>query len=283
MFSHLDLAKMLKAKKAQKAKSKKATPEARREKPAPKANQEKPVTKEREVAQQIETPTKIQNKTEKKESTLSERVPTAARSKTTKKKTTLRDLVKKKANEMAHKEEAKKSKSSSKKPKEEIVSPPTSPSAPEKTPAEHRAASRESGRKRAEEFLGREFQGMTPRERQTYEESHNRDLDRELQSQERKLLANQSRKGIRGGVAFAQRSELDRNAADLRREAHRDLDKLDYETKLKNKASTFAIEEGEAGQDFLDRQIAEDKKRAEEEMKRLTKYDQQIARNLNRI
>src|SRR5689334_7390049 len=77
-----------------------------------------------------------------------------------------------------------------------------------KSMKEKRIADRSEGRQYAQNVLSQDYQGLTPQQRQNMESTGNRRLSREVQGHERRLLAEQGRKGIRGGTAYAQRADL---------------------------------------------------------------------------
>lgn len=142
---------------------------------------------------------------------------------------------------------------------------------------------REEGRKRGEEFLSRNFTGLTPEQRQEYESQANRKINREVERNQRELIGKQGRSGLRGGTAFAQKAELARLGHEARQDAQSSVRNLDTDLALKKMASQFAIEEGGAAQRLLNEQQAMDELRLDEERKKQRRYEQQFNRNFSRI
>ena len=97
---------------------------------------------------------------------------------------------------------------------------------------------------------------------------------------DRKLLGEQGRRGIvgKGGVGYAQRRDLHRMGAEAEGAVHRDLDKLDSDLALKKLAAMFNIEQGEASQQSLDKQLALDELKYEDEKKRQRRLEDQFYR-----
>jgi hypothetical protein len=142
---------------------------------------------------------------------------------------------------------------------------------------------REEGKKRGEEFLSRNFQGLTPQQRQEYESQANRKINREVEKNQRELIGKQGRSGLRGGSAYAQKADLARLGHEARQDAQSSIRNLDTDLSLKKMASQFAIEEGGAAQRLLNEQLALDELRLDEERKRQRRYEQQFNRNFSRI
>lgn len=154
-----------------------------------------------------------------------------------------------------------------------------------KSAKESRKQAREEGKAYAEDFLKSEVQGLDPQEKAAMQYEANKQVKRSQQSAARKLLGQQSQYGIGGksGVAYAQQRDLQKMGQESQAQNLRDIDRLDKETALKNKAAMLALIQGEAAQDALDRQIALDMLKLEEEKKK-QKYQQQKAdRNFSRI
>ena len=143
----------------------------------------------------------------------------------------------------------------------------------------------ERGRERAEELFNRPKIGLTPEERSAIQFEANRGIKRAEQSANRRLLGEQGMRGISGksGVAYAQQRDMARQANEARGQAQRDLMKLDEDRKLKNMAAQFSIEQGEAAQSQLDRQIAQDQLRLDDERKRQRYWENKFNRNLSRV
>lgn len=150
---------------------------------------------------------------------------------------------------------------------------------------EDRKASREEGKKYAEEVLSRDIQGLDPKKRSAMEYEANKNIQRQHQSANRKLLGEQSRHGIvgQGGVGYAQQRDLQRLANEGYGQTSRDLDKLDADLALKKLAAMFNIEQGEATQAQLDKQMAIDELKLDDELRRQRNYEDQVNRLFSRV
>lgn len=118
--------------------------------------------------------------------------------------------------------------------------------------------SRQQGRAEAQEFLRQPQQGLTPEQRQNLQEQANRQLNRDLQGYQRKLVGKQGVSGIKGGAAYAQQADLARMALDAQQEFQRDLSNLDIDQALKKAALIFGVGENYLGEDVLRNQQALD-------------------------
>jgi hypothetical protein len=154
-----------------------------------------------------------------------------------------------------------------------------------KQAGEERSAGRKAGREDAEEFLRRDVQGLDTKKRNALQYEANRNIQRDVQHNERKLLGDQSRRGIsnKSGVAYAQQRDLQRAGNEAQGAVHRDLNKLDSDLALKKKAAMFAGGEGEATQRQLDRQLAEDEFDFAEEKKRNRNTEDRFNRQFSRV
>lgn len=143
----------------------------------------------------------------------------------------------------------------------------------------------QTGRTRAEELFARDVQGLDPKKRQAMQYEANRGIRRSTQAANRKLLGEQGMHGIGGksGVGFAQQKELQRLAMDAQGGVTRDLDKLDVDERNRNRAAMLALEQGEASQDQIDRQMIIDQLNLEEERKRQRLLEDQFNRAFSRV
>lgn len=153
------------------------------------------------------------------------------------------------------------------------------------TARSEREKARGRGREYANEVMGRKVEGLDPNERRAMQYEANRGINRAAETANRELLGNQSRRGIvgRGGVGYAQQRELQRLAAEARGGVHRDLDKLNADMTEKRRAQHFGIEQGEAAQHGLDRQIAQDEINLEKERKRQREFEDRFYQQFSRI
>ncbi len=151
--------------------------------------------------------------------------------------------------------------------------------------AADRKRGREEGRAYAEELLSRDVQGLAPGHKNAMQYEANKQIQRQMQSANRRLLGDQASHGIvgKGGVGYAQQRDLERLGNEAYGQAYRDLEKLDYDTALKNRAAMFNIEQGEAAQNALDKQLAMDELKYEEERRRNRNYENQFNRLFSRV
>lgn len=148
-----------------------------------------------------------------------------------------------------------------------------------------RLAGREEGKKYAKEVLGRDVQGLDPVKRQAMQYEANKGIQRSMQAANRKLLGDQAQHGIvgRGGVGYAQQRDLQRMGTEAQAGVHRDLDKLNSDLALKKLAAMFNIEQGEASQAQLDRQMAIDEMEHANERKRQKNFEDRFYQQFNRV
>ena len=106
---------------------------------------------------------------------------------------------------------------------------------------------RSAARQYAEELLNRDVQGLSPQRRKQMEDQANFSMSRDLQNAERKLISSQGRRGLRGGIAYAQRADLARMGQEGRAGIQSDLNRLDSDTSNKRLAAMIAMEQGERG------------------------------------
>lgn len=148
---------------------------------------------------------------------------------------------------------------------------------------QEREQGRERGRAYGEEVLGRDIQGLTPTQRRSMEESAQKKLNRESQGLQRRLLAQQGSRGVKGGAAYAQQADLARATGEAQQQYMRDIDQMDADIAMKKLGALFGIEQGEAAQSQLDRQLALDMARMEEERKRQRPYEQKYNDYFSRV
>jgi hypothetical protein len=148
-----------------------------------------------------------------------------------------------------------------------------------------RTASRAEGKKYAEEVLSRDIQGLSPEKRNTMQYEANKSIQRNMQQANRKLLGEQASHGIggRGGVGYAQQRDLQKVGTEAQGQVHRDLDKLNEDLALKKLAAMFNIEQGEASQGQLDKQMALDELKFTEEQKKNKMLQDQLNEIFNRL
>lgn len=148
-----------------------------------------------------------------------------------------------------------------------------------------RKKAREEGRIYAEDVLNRDVEGLDPAKRQAMQFEANKGIQRSMQSANRKLLGEQSQHGIvgKGGVGYAQQRDLNKMGMEAQAGVHRDLDKLNSDLALKKIAAMFNIEQGEASQAQLDKQLAIDEMKLNDERKRQRIFEDQYNRMFTRV
>lgn len=147
-----------------------------------------------------------------------------------------------------------------------------------------REAARKRGRTYAEEFTSRKFQGLSPDERREMQEEASQGIRHNLRNEQKRIHAEHGRKGAgRSGIAFAQRQELNRAAQEQQGQHQRDINRLDRDVALKRQAQHFAIEQGEAGQSSLDRQLAQDEVEMADERRRQRARENQYSNLFNSL
>lgn len=150
---------------------------------------------------------------------------------------------------------------------------------------EERQKARQEGRQYGEELFSRDVEGLNPKERQMMQYEAGKQARRSYQSANRKLLGEQGMRGImpKSGVGYAQQSDLMRMSQENENQALRDIDKLNYDLKMKKLAAMFNVEQGEAAQSQLDRQIAMDELRLEQERKRQKDFEDKFYQQFMRV
>lgn len=148
-----------------------------------------------------------------------------------------------------------------------------------------RKEGRQEGYDYAQEVMNRKAPGMDPNQRRDLQYAANKQIQRSMQSANRHLLGDQGQRGIRpqSGVGYAQQRDLQKMGLEAQGTANRDLDKLNSDIEMKQLAQMFGIEQGEAAQQQLDRQIALDELRVSDERKRQQFFEQQFSKLFNRI
>jgi len=149
---------------------------------------------------------------------------------------------------------------------------------------EDRVKARAEGREYSKDVLGQQMEGLDPVKRQAMQYEANKGIQRSMQQANRKLLGDQGMRGIRGnsGVGYAQQRDLQRMASEAQGGVHRDLDKLDSDLAMKKLAAAFNIEQGEASQSQIDKQMALDELQLGEERRRQRFFEDQAYNQYNR-
>lgn len=147
-----------------------------------------------------------------------------------------------------------------------------------------RQKARKEGREYARDVVGQDVQGLTPKQRSAMQYEANKGIQRATQSANRRLVGEQGQRGIRAGsgVAYAQQRDLQRLGNEARGQSQRDIDRHDADLALKKLAAMFNIEQGEASQSQLDRQMAQDELQNAEEKRRNRFYEDKFSRLFTR-
>ena len=135
----------------------------------------------------------------------------------------------------------------------------------------------------AEEFMGRNFQGLNPMQRRTMEERGRQGIQRDVQGYQRQLVANQGRRGIKGGAAYAQQADLARMGQQASQEMQRDVEDRNQDLILKRMAAAQAMGMGEVAQRQTDRQLDIERRDLEEERRHNRKTERRANKSFARI
>lgn len=148
-----------------------------------------------------------------------------------------------------------------------------------------RNTARKEGAAYAEEVLGRKYEGLNPQNKQAMQYEANKGIQRSMQSANRKLLGEQASHGIvgKGGVGYAQQRDLHKLGVEAKGGVTRDINKLDNDLALKKMAAAYNIEQGEASQAQLDKQLAIDELQLADEKKRQRAYEEKVNNLFNRL
>ncbi len=149
----------------------------------------------------------------------------------------------------------------------------------------HRRKAQERGFKQGEEFFKRDIEGLSPEKRQAMQYEANKQINRQQHADRRRLLGEQSQRGILGksGVAFAQQKALAKQGLEEKGAVHRDLDKLNSDLALKKLAAVFNVGQGEGIQSHLDRQAAMDQLQLAQEKRRQRAAQNVFYKSFSRI
>lgn len=154
-----------------------------------------------------------------------------------------------------------------------------------KTAREERRQAEQEGRADTEAFFQKDISGLTPAQRNAMQFEANKQIQRQEQSANRRLLGEQGRHGIvgKGGVAYSQQRDLQKVGGEARGQVQRDLDKLNADLALKKLAAIYAGGKGEAAQSQLDKQLALDALELENEKTRQRRMEEQYNRLFSRV
>jgi len=142
------------------------------------------------------------------------------------------------------------------------------------------------GRERIKElYSDPTIEGLPEKERNAMKYAANQNIQRSMNSANRKLLGSQSQHGIQGqgGVGFAQQQELQRLAQEGYGGVERDVNSLNEKRRMQNIAAIFAGEQGEASQSQLDKQMAADELDLADEKRRQRMFEDQFYKQFSRV
>lgn len=138
---------------------------------------------------------------------------------------------------------------------------------------------RDEGKAYADELLNRQYEGLGQVQRRNLQESANAQIGRDIHGYEKKLLAQQGRRGVKGGAAYAQQADLARMGTDAQQQTQRDLSSLDADLAMRKLAAAYNIEQGEVGQEALRQQMAKDVLESYDQRK----YQKWLAEQANKL
>lgn len=124
---------------------------------------------------------------------------------------------------------------------------------------------REQFKKEAMEDLNTPISGLTPQQRNSMQESANKQIAGHLQNYSHMLASSQGSRGIRGGKAQA---DLRRRSLDAQNQVTRDLNQQDADLAMQKLAAYLNAVEGRSAQDLLQRQQYRDFLLGERERRR---------------
>ena len=148
-----------------------------------------------------------------------------------------------------------------------------------------RDQARAEGEQYANRVLSRNVEGLTPQQRASMQAEASKQIRRQSQGAHKRLLGEQNRHGVQGksGVAYAQQRDLHRLENEAKGQSRADIENLNSDLALKKLAASFNIEQGEAGQNTLDRQAARDELRMAEERNKQKKYEKKYNKIFSKV
>lgn len=135
------------------------------------------------------------------------------------------------------------------------------------------------GTKRFDELINRDYKGLSDNQRRVLQESSDAQINKDIQGYEKRLLAQQGRRGVKGGAAYAQQQDLARLGAEAQQQMQRDLSALDADLVMRKIAAAYNVEQGEVAQEALRQQMARDVLGSYDQRK----YQKWLAEQANRL
>ena len=133
------------------------------------------------------------------------------------------------------------------------------------------------------ERLISETKGFTPEQKALKESDAQQRLNNDMQGYQRNITSRQGASGIKGGAAYAQNADLAKLGMQAQGQFQSDLAQLDQDLALKKAAAKYSIGQGNATQNQLNQQIAEDTEQTEKERKRQQALEDQVNKILARL
>lgn len=147
---------------------------------------------------------------------------------------------------------------------------------------EQQRIDREQGYADAERLIS-ETKGFTPEQKALKESDAQQRLNNDMQGYQRNITSRQGASGIKGGAAYAQNADLAKLGMQAQGQFQSDLAQLDQDLALKKAAAKYSIGQGNATQNQLNQQIAEDTEQTEKERKRQQALEDQVNKILARL
>lgn len=135
------------------------------------------------------------------------------------------------------------------------------------------------GDQRYQDLRSQYSNGLEDKQRRVLQESANAQINRDIQGYEKKLLAQQGRRGVKGGAAFAQQQDLARLGSEAQQQMQRDLSVLDSELAMRQAAAAYNVQQGEIAQEALRNQMAKDTLESYDQRK----YQKWLASEANKL
>jgi hypothetical protein len=135
------------------------------------------------------------------------------------------------------------------------------------------------GDQRYQDLRSQYSKGLEDKQRRVLQESANSQINRDIQGYEKKLLAQQGRRGVKGGAAFAQQQDLARLGSEAQQQMQRDLSVLDSELAMRQAAAAYNVQQGEIAQEALRNQMAKDTLESYDQRK----YQKWLASEANKL
>lgn len=143
----------------------------------------------------------------------------------------------------------------------------------------------ERGKEQHKKFFSEDIEGLSPAQKISMQTEANKHARREAQSLNRRLVGDLSSRGIRskGGIGEEQQRHLHRQAQEGEEQVRRDVNKLDTDISNQKRAAIYTGAQGEAAQNLIARQSAQDREEHEREMEHQRKNEKKYQGLMRRI